>query len=62
VLWVNCGSLGRGADKKITRYLRILTIRGPGEIDENTADIGESEGDDLKLQPAVPDEVRRAFE
>jgi WD40 repeat protein len=62
VLWVNCGSMGSGADKTIVRYLRILTVRGPGEIDESTAELGEADGDDAKVQRRVPDEVRRAFE
>jgi len=62
VLWVNCGSMGVGADKSITRYLRILTIRGPGVIDERTEELEEADGDWAQSKHSVPDEVKRAFE
>jgi uncharacterized protein (TIGR03067 family) len=59
VLWVNCGSKGLGADKTIVRYLRIFTVRGPGEIDETTGELGETDGDSAEAQRRVPKEVRQ---
>jgi uncharacterized protein (TIGR03067 family) len=61
VLWVNCGSKGRKSDKTTVRYLRILTVRGPGEIDESTGELGESDSDSAEAQRRVPDEVRKIF-
>jgi hypothetical protein len=60
VLWVSCGAkLGKGADERVSRYLRILTVRKPGEVDEVTVDLDDKEA--MKAQ-AMPDEVRRRLE
>jgi tRNA A-37 threonylcarbamoyl transferase component Bud32/tetratricopeptide (TPR) repeat protein len=60
VLWVSCGAkLGKGADERISRYLRILTVRKPGEVDEVMVDLDDKEA--MKAQ-VIPDEVKRVFE
>jgi hypothetical protein len=60
-LWVSCGAkLGSGADERITRYLRIFTVQGPGDVDESMMDF-----DDVmsgKAGNVLPEEVRRVFE
>lgn len=61
MLWVTCAAkLGSGADERITRYLRVLTVRGPGNVDESKLNF-----EDLSSSPsakALPDEFRRLFE
>ncbi|MDZ4405188.1 protein kinase [Prosthecobacter sp.] len=39
ILWVTCSTkLGSGKDERIARYLRILTVEGLGEVDEELTD------------------------
>jgi hypothetical protein len=65
-LWVSCASKsGAGTDEKFSRYLRVLTVRAPGDVEERTISVGRPESTDaadLKAFEAVPADVRRAFE
>lgn len=41
-LWVTCSAqLGSGKDERISRFLRVLTVREPGDVDEQTEDYDE---------------------
>jgi len=65
VLWISCGTtMGIGPDKKILRYLRILTIRGPGDVEERPVRLDQLDDDPANqdVHGAVPTDVRRAFE
>jgi hypothetical protein len=40
VFWVRCSAkLGSGTDERVNHYLRVLTVRAPGEVDEKMADL-----------------------
>ncbi|MGD9747251.1 MAG: protein kinase [Verrucomicrobiales bacterium] len=64
-LWVSCGTtMGTGIEKKTLRYLRILTIRGPGDVEERPVRLDQLDDDPASqdVHGAVPADVRRAFE
>ena len=52
ILWVTCSAkLGSGKDERVRRYLRILTLRGPGEVDEELKDYDEVDAATLRTLP-----------
>ena len=64
-LWVACGTtLGRGAEERIVRYLRVLTVPGPGEVEERSVSDEELDADSGNgdAHDAVPADVRHALE
>ncbi|MBI1839756.1 MAG: hypothetical protein HYR88_02750 [Verrucomicrobia bacterium] len=64
-LWISCGAqLGSGVHKHIDRYLRILAIRSPGDVEERTIPTGQPDADaaDQETYHAVPEDIRRSFE
>jgi hypothetical protein len=64
-LWVSCGTtMGSGAEATIHRYLRVLKILSPGDVEERPVSLTEPSldpADDEALKD-VPADVRRAFE
>ncbi|MFO1483197.1 MAG: protein kinase [Verrucomicrobiaceae bacterium] len=52
ILWVTCSApLGAGKDERVTHFLRILTVRGPGEVDEEMKSRDEVDAATLRSLP-----------
>ncbi|MCC6884431.1 MAG: hypothetical protein IT576_19890 [Verrucomicrobiales bacterium] len=65
VLWISCGTTeGDGEAKNAIRYLRVLTIRAPGDVEERPVRLDQPDDAPANrdVQKAVPADVRRAFE
>ncbi len=64
-LWINGGTtMGTGPEEKIIPYLRILIIRGPGDVEVRPVRLDQLDADPANqdVHGAVPTNVRRAFE
>ncbi len=46
VFWVRCSAkMGSGEDERVNHYLRVLTVRGPGDVEETMTDLEDPPAD-----------------